>query len=408
MNAWWDWVRHRPWRVAAVIVTLVGATWGWLYFIRTDAKRNTPPEAATTRPNPAPGADSAPPPGGKAPYSHAGMQTRQDLLAMAQRRYDRAEQVYATYRDATRYPFDSRPIAEHPDQLHPFAPIEEELQLRGDKGELVRGLRLRTTQERVFLSGQESVKFTVSAVDDAGTTLPLIIRNAAAQTIPDSKTPVQLIHAALPFVDNGTGADDVANDGRYSARLVPATQGFANHNGTIRVLAEVAANGQQGFAQFDVVYAPDVPATWGSVREAVEGGSLNFYIGAQVRRGGRYVVSARVDDANGKPFALVQFNDEVGEGNRQFKLQVFGALIRDKNPAFPLRLRDVDGFLLIPDQFPDRATLPRLAGIVHSSQLYHPDRFSSAEWNSDERQRYLNEYAKDAEDARRALADLTR
>ena len=115
-----------------------------------------------------------------------------------------------------------------------------------------------------------------------------------------------------------------------------------------------------------------------------------------------------MDDAHGKPFALVQFNDEVAEGSRQFKLQVFGALIRDKNPAFPLRLRDVDGFLLIPDQFPDRATLPRWAGIVHTSQLYRPAQFSPSEWSSDERQRYLDEYAKDAENARRSLADLSR
>ena len=408
MKSWWTWVRRRPGSVVAMVVAMVWAAWGWLHVIAADDGHNTAIEASTTSSSAATGTSNATTPGGKAPYSNAGIQSRQEQLALAQRRYERAEQTYASYRDATRYPFDSRPIAEHPDQTHPFAPIEEELQLRGEKGDVAPGLRLRTTQERVFLSGQDTVKFTVSAVNDSGATLPLTIRNSAAQTVPDSKTPVQLIHAALPFVDNGTDADEVANDGRYSARLVPATQGFANHNGTIRVLAEVTANGQQGFAQFDVVYTPGVPATWGSVRESVEGGSLNFYIGAQVRRAGRYVVSARVDDANGKPFALVQFNDEVAEGSRQFKLQVFGALIRDKNPAFPLRLRDVDGFLLIPDQFPDRATLPRWAGIVHTSQLYRPAQFSPSEWSSDERQRYLDEYAKDAENARRSLADLSR
>ena len=94
-----------------------------------------------------------------------------------------------------------------------------------------------------------------------------------------------------------------------TVRLTPATQGFANYNGTIRVLAEIAADGQQGVAQFDVVYTPASAATWSGVREAVENGSLNFYLKSNVRRAGRYVVSARVDDANGRPFALVQFND---------------------------------------------------------------------------------------------------
>ena len=143
------------------------------------------------------------------------------------------------------------------------------------------------------------------------------------------------------------------------------------------------------------------------MREALEGGSLNFYVKANVRQAGRYVVSGRVDDANGVPFALLQFNEEVAAGNREFKLQVFGALVVDKSPAFPLRLRDVDGFLLIPDQFPDRATMARQAGVVHVSGKYTKERFSAAEWTSEERQRYLAEYGKDAETARRQVEELT-
>ena len=56
---------------------------------------------------------------------------------MARARQERAEQVYTSYRDSTRYPFDSRPISEHPDQVRPFAPIEE-LRLRGANGEVLR------------------------------------------------------------------------------------------------------------------------------------------------------------------------------------------------------------------------------------------------------------------------------
>lgn len=345
--------------------------------------------------------------GGSGPYSAAGLQARQEQLALWRGRYERAEQIYASYRDATRYPYESRPIAEHPDQVRPFAPISEELKLRGANGEPVKGIRLRTSQERVFLSGTESVKFTIAAVDDNGQSLPLVIRSASVQSVPDTRTPVKLIQASVAFSDDGSGADDVGQDGTYSARLTPASQGFLNYAGTIRLLAEVASDSQQGVAQFDVVYTPDVPATWAGVREALEAGSLNFYLKANVRQAGRYVVSARVDDANGVPFALLQFNDEVAAGSREFKLQVFGALVLDKNPAFPLRLRDVDGFLLIPDKFPDRATMARQSGVVHVSAVYPKSRFSAAEWSSEERQRYLAEYGKDAETARRQVEDLT-
>lgn len=344
--------------------------------------------------------------GSTGPYSAAGLQARQAQLVLWQARYERAERLYASYRDATRYPHDSRPLGEHPDQVRPFAPVTEELKLLNDKGEPIKGVRLRTSQERVFLSGTETVRFAIQAVDENNLPLPLTIRNASARSIADSRTPVKNIQATLSFTDNGSGADDTAGDGNYTARLSPAAQGFENYNGTIRTLAEVTANGQQGVVQLDVIYTPDVPATWGSVREAVEAGSLNFYIKLNVRQAGRYVASGRVDDANGVPFALVQFNDELAAGAREVRLQVFGALIRDKAPSFPLKLRDVDGFLLIPDAFPDRAMLARQPGVIYTSARYVRDRFSPNEWTSEERERYLTEYGKDAETARQQVQDL--
>lgn len=399
------------WLGGVVLVALALVAWLWWGADgtsgRTDGSADGPSSSAAA--SGSSGAASGAGNGGstRGPYSAAGLQARQEQLALWRSRYERAEQIYASYRDATRYPYGSRPIAEHPDQVRPFAPIAEDLKLRSANGEVVKGIRLRTTQERVFLSGAESVKFTISAVDEGDRSLPLVIRSAAAQSIPDSRTPIQVVQAAVPFSDDGAGADDIPSDGRYSGRLTPGTQGFQAYAGTIRVLVEVAADARQGVAHFDVVYSPDVPATWTGVREALEAGSLNFYLKANVRQAGRYVVSARVDDANGVPFALLQFNDEVAAGNREFRLQVFGALVLDKHPAFPLRVRDVDGFLLIPDRFPDRSTMARQSGVVHTSATYPLSRFSSAEWTSEERQRYLAEYGKDADTARRQVEDLS-
>jgi hypothetical protein len=146
--------------------------------------------------------------------------------------------------------------------------------------------------------------------------------------------------------------------------------------GTIRVLVFVRADGKEGVAHFDVIYTDETPATWAGVREAQEAGSLNFYLKANIRVAGRYVVSARVDDARGQPFALLSFNEELPAGAQEFKLHLFGALIRDKRPQFPLRLRDVDGFLLIPDKFPDRLMMARRPGVVYTSGSYSADSFS--------------------------------
>ena len=52
--------------------------------------------------------------------------------------------------------------------------------------------------------------------------------------------------------------------------------------------------------------------------------------------------------------------------------------------------------------------MPRWAGLVHQSVSYPLARFSSDEWSSEERDRYLAEYARDAEAARREVDALTR
>ncbi len=100
------------------------------------------------------------------------------------------------------------------------------------------------------------------------------------------------------------------------------------------------------------------------------------------------------------------FNDELRAGTQEIRLPVFGKLIRDEQPAFPLRLRDVEAFLLKPDAHPDRVMLPRLAGILHTSRTYALNEFSEASWQSAERDRYLAELQRDVDGARRALEPL--
>lgn len=322
----------------------------------------------------------------------------------AQARLQRAERTLQSYREATRYPHESRPINEHPDQVHPFAPIPGELPLRmpGDR-ESAGGVRLVTTQERVFVSGAETVRFTVAAVDEGGRTLPLLINRAVAFDLPDPRQAAGRPPAPVPFTDAGQGPDTQAGDGVWSAVFSPATQGFADYAGTLRVQLDLNQNGRRGQLGFDVVYEPAVPGEWGGVTEALHEGSLDFVLGLVVKQPGRYVVSGRAYDAQGKPFALLSFNEELAAGPQQVRLQVFGKLVRDAQPALPLTLRDVEGFLLYPDRFPDRAMLPRRAGVLYTSRITSAGRFGDAEWQSEERQRYLDELARDVAAARGAL-----
>lgn len=376
--------RPAAWLATAALAGLV-AWWAW------PGQAAAPLSAAEAgRPHlalPAASASRAAsrPPG--SPFTDAALRERLAQRELLVQRLERARTTLDAYRQQTRYPHESRPIAEHPDQVHPFAPIQESLPLRfpGTKA-AVPNVRILTTQDRVFMSGDEAVKVSVTAQDDTGRTLPLLITRAVAFDLPDPRQVAGRPQLALDFS---------ASEGVHAAQFQPSRTAFADFAGTLRLQVTLSQDGRQGVVNFDVVYQPLVPAEWGAITERVADGSLDFLVGLNVKRPGRYVVSARVDDASGQPFALVSFNEELGAGAQTARLRVFGKLLRDAAPAMPLRLRDLQGFLLLPDRFPDRAMLPRREGVVHRSASHALKAFSDAEWTSEERERYLAELGKD-------------
>jgi hypothetical protein len=375
-------VKRWPWLAGAALASLI-AWWAW------------PGQAAAPAPMVSsaahlalPAASAAVPRPQGSPFTDAALRERLGQRDLLLQRLERAKLTLATYREQTQYPPESRPMAEHPDQVHPFTPIRESLPLRfpGTKA-AVPGVRILTTQDRVFMSGDEVVKVSVTAQDDTGKTLPLLVTRAVAFDLPDPRQVAGRPQLALDFSASG--------DGVYSAQFQPSQTAFADFAGTLRLQVTLSQDGQQGVVNFDVVYQPLVPAEWGTITDRVAEGSLDFLVGLDVKRAGRYVINARVDDARGQPFALVSFNDELGSGAQVARLRVFGKLLRDAAPAMPLRLRDLQGFLLLQDSFPDRAMLARREGVVYRSGSYALKGFSGTEWTSEERDRYLAELGKD-------------
>jgi hypothetical protein len=361
------------------------------------------------RPAPAVTAAQAPAPQGQ-PFFHPVQgsslpavdersQRRQQLVG----NFQLADHTYCSYRDGSQYPVGSRPMAENADQNYPNAPVTEMQPMRLQGGGVDRNVQLQTSQSRVYMAASEAVAFSLRAVDAAGQMQPLVVTRAVAQGITYNGTR-QTPQVSIPFVDDGSGADPVPNDGAFAGVLAPAQGGLAGFAGTIRTQVSYNVNGRNGMVVFDVIYTPELPAVWsGSVREAVENGSLVFILSANVRMPGRYVISGRVDDARGKPFALLTFNDVLGPGPNEIRLTMFGKLMRDQEAALPLTLRDVDGYLLKENTDPDRALLPRLEGKILTSKNHPLKSFSDAEWQSEERTRYLTEFAKDLKLAKSEL-----
>jgi hypothetical protein len=317
-----------------------------------------------------------------------------------------ADHTYCSYRATSKYPHESRPIAEQPDQVYPNAPVTDAHPMRLEGGGTDSRVLVQTSQSRVYMAAGEAVAFSLRAIDGDGKVLPLVVTRALAQgmTFNGARAAAQ---AVLAFADDGSGADPVAGDGAFAAVLAPAQTSLATFHGTIRTDVRFNVAGRAGAVIFDVIYSPQLPATWtGQVREAVEDGSLNFYLKADVRQAGRYVVTGRIDDARGRPFALATFNDLLATGPQEVRLTTFGKLLRDQEPALPLTLRDVDGYLLKENTDPDRLLMPRLEGRAFTGKPHPLKAFSDAEWQGEERSRYLAEFGKDLALAKKALADF--
>ena len=320
--------------------------------------------------------------------------------------FELVDQTLCNYTASTKYPEASRPASEHPDQVYPNEPVTETNAMRTGGNGTDPAVQIQTSQSRVFMASGEAAAFSIRAVDTAGTPLALVITRAVAQgmTFKGARPTTQI---AVPFADDGKGADAAGGDGAFGAILAPSQTGLAGFNGTIRTEVRYTVNGKAGFVLFDVIYTPELPATWsGQVREAVEDGSLVYYLKADIRKAGRYIVHGRVDDSKGKPFALATFNDVLPSGPAEVKLVVFGKLMRDQDAALPLTLRDVDGFLLKEDVDPDRALMPRLEGKVLVGKPHPLKNFSDAEWQSEERSRHLVEFTKDVALAQGAYRQL--
>jgi len=399
--------RRRPWRVVGVaLVALVAIGGQYLNPVEPPGAPEAVVEvgggAALPR---VPDVEDPPAPVGReppGPPAPAPAEARRLALA---KRLALAEELLCSFHDASKYPFTSRPIYEHPDQIYPNRPIAQRRAMRTLDGRPDAHIQIHTTQSRVFMAAGEPVVVSIAAMNDSGERLPLAVERATARGLParpDRPAP----QFALPMADDGRNGDTVASDRTVSGAWTPAETDFADFAGTIRIEIEYTVEGRACVAWLDVVYSPEVPATWSApIRDAIDGGSLVFLLKAKVQTPGRYLASGRVVDARDRPIALLMFNDLLGAGEQEIRLSLHGKLIRDLEPAFPLKLRDVDAYLLKDDADPDRALMPRLEGDAHTTRVYALSKFSPDEWQSEQRSRYLTEFIRDVEQTRAELAE---
>lgn len=351
------------------------------------------PLAAAARPGP-----------GQAPASGAAVSAADDEKLLWQQRLERARHTLEQYVKGTRYPPGSQPLREHPDQIHPLLPIERKLPLtHASRGTSSADVQIKLTQDRLHLVADDAVRLSVRCEDSLSAPVSCAVSSAQAVVAPHLAATSGARFAPAP-VDFAEERDPQGRPGAHTAIFQPATQGFRGYSGPLRVGFAIKAGSETGELFFDLLYTGDPPARFtGKIREAVQEGSLRLYVGIEVAKPGRYVITGRLFDSREQPLGYLQINDPLPAGPQEVALEVFGKLIRDESPVWPLQLRDLDGYLLYEDRDPDREELPMLAGVVYRSQPHSLAEFSAAEWQSEERTSHIKEFEKDVAEAQSHL-----
>jgi hypothetical protein len=251
---------------------------------------------------------------------------------------------------------------------------------------------VKLSQDRYHAAAGETAVLGI-ACDVDGAPAKCEVLSAKAEAAPDMPPVGEPVDVRFAEVGDGTGAAE--------ARFAPGAHGFAAYHGQIRITATLRVGAEEGSASFDVEYTPAAPAEFtGTFREALTGGSLELYVGMRVERAGRYVLRARVEDAEGRRFAYLTESVTLDAGAQEAVLRLFGKVVTDAGARAPFRLRDLEGFRLEEDAYPDREAMTGLDGVVFTTRRYDAGDFSAAEWDSAAKTRQVALLTRDVQAAR--------
>lgn len=320
---------------------------------------------------------------------------------MARARVERLEHSLQNLRRYYRYPRGSRPLRESEHMLEPNY-VEPELRPLDPDAERQEGeaaVEIRQSQSRLFASEGDAVVVYLEA-GQGRDRVPLELAPAVLTARTEaSARPV----GSIELRDDGVAPDASANDLVYSGGFTADRALLGDHVGAVVAEVQATAGGETGSVTWQVLYTAGPPArVTGQVREALENGSLALYVGFEVERAGRYESFARVEDANGRVFALVSFRGDLEAGRRELRFEVFGLLVHDEDAPAPFTLRDVEAWRMRLGEWPDRELVPLWPG-PYQTRAYARTDFSDAELESEEKDQRLEAREAQVAEARESL-----
>jgi hypothetical protein len=282
------------------------------------------------------------------------------------------------YRRANVYPPTSRPLsAEHVDLLRPNTRHESVRPTDADDG-----VTFLFTADRYYVLGDEPLVATLEAWRD-GAPLAVTIAQAFA---------VVLKPGTVPQLEDAIPVTYAAEGGRMVARFVPSTIAGLTRQTAIGMYVEFEYGGAKQRGHFDFQYTPSagIPARFtGQFSDAIETGSLVIRAKVDVIDAGSYLLDCNLYDANDNPVAWTRFKGPLASGVRDAELVFFGKVIVDAGAKGPFHIGQLRGVRFVPGMDPDTEQMPPYEG-TYTTRAYETSQFSSAEWDSPDKQRMID------------------
>lgn len=316
------------------------------------------------------GSPSAPASVGGGPWAEAGTDEDHFRARMAETR--------AALMSKLHYPMGSSPLTGKSDLLLPH---HVENTYRGLSGQRDGKVLIEQRQDRLYLSpGQTAVAMIVATAD--AKPVAISVTRSELQREPADGGPPPVV-GTVTFHDDGVAPDEFSGDGIASGIVTPPAD---NAPGSLTLFVDVQANGEKGTLNFQFVMTASPPASFTqTARDALESGSVAFYVGVSVQRPGLYEIVGRVYDAHGGAIAYLRFMDQLTTDSKEVRLLAFGKLLVDEGAVPPLYLRDVEGRRMVVGEYPDRELMNDWPG-PYKSATYDSKSFSDADYDGPDKQ----------------------
>jgi len=245
-----------------------------------------------------------------------------------------AARAAASYRQAARYPDDSRPLppgADDPVRAKRLAQPHS----HAGAGEGAPVITVWAGAVSYEAPHPVELHATVDGPGAAGKGRRAVVATLTGEVVDSSGELV----GTVTYRDDGEGADRRAGDGVYSALFaLPADvdPGLATSYG-VRVRA-VTADGAFVDAIDGFLYGKPKAHLTGNFRDAVVDGNLVIEAEVNVEEAGRFHLAGTVGDVKGNPLGWAQAAARLEPGSHWLELSFYGLMFQERGASGPFRL----------------------------------------------------------------------